>query len=241
MRVHCVLSLRTERTLSICLEKIRTKQPTPTLHLWLWCTMAYAPTIPKELDKMTRNMSNAFKHLDDVENLIEGVLENLPPSICRDNIAKLLRHMRAANSQLTSTSFAIGTTNITNLPTEVPVLKLFASSMIAKTAHRHAAAHFDEPLPEKKSNETDQHFAQQKKDYKAAINKVALRDTKLGKNKCLCAESFPSEEAFLAHQSNVHPDPKSWKCSICPSVSNSKGHLWSHTRKTSENIIITVM
>ena len=35
-------------------------------------------------------------------------------------------------------------------------------------------------------------------------------------------------EELLDHQANAHPDPKTWKCAHCPSVSNSKGHCWKH-------------
>ena len=85
-----------------------------------------------------------------------------------------------------------------------------------KTAHHHDAATLDEAPPEKRKNETDVEFSKQKKDYKAAVSKAALRDTKLGKNQCPCGETFQSLKAVLNHQANVHPDPNSWKCMTCP-------------------------
>ena len=36
-------------------------------------------------------------------------------------------------------------------------------------------------------------------------------------------------QELLDHQENAHPDPNTWKCAHCPSVSNSKGHCWSHS------------
>ena len=54
---------------------------------------------------------------------------------------------------------------------------------------------------------------------------------KLGKNQCLCSETFQNFEALLTHQEAVHPDPKCWKCFKCPKAFNSKGHCWSHARK----------
>ena len=46
----------------------------------------YAPTIPREIGKLTRNSSNAVTHLDDTESLIESLLEDLPPSAAQNSI-----------------------------------------------------------------------------------------------------------------------------------------------------------
>ena len=50
----------------------------------------YVLTIPKEIGKMTSNTSNAITHLDDAENFIETIVEDLPPSVCKTNLQKLL-------------------------------------------------------------------------------------------------------------------------------------------------------
>ena len=46
----------------------------------------YAPTILREIGKLTRNSLDAVTHLDDTETLIEGLLEDLPPSAARNSI-----------------------------------------------------------------------------------------------------------------------------------------------------------
>ena len=191
----------------------------------------YAPTIPKEIATMTRNASNARTHLCDAENLLKDLLDKLPPSICSDTISKAVKFMGAANSCLISTSLATGTADVANLPTECAVPKPSAPSAVAKTAHRRAAAMLDEAPPEKRSGERDQAFKDRKNKYKTAVAKAALRDTKLGKNQCPCAETFSSFEALLEHQRTIHPNKKSWKCSICSKVYTKKGHVWSHARK----------
>ena len=191
----------------------------------------YALTIPKEIGKMTRNTSNAITHLEDAENLIETIVEDLPPSVCKSNLQKSLQYMRASHALLTCTSFTTGTTDGAGVPSEVPVPKPSASLTVMKTVHRHPAAMLDEVPPEKRKNKNDAEFSKRKKDYKAVVSKAALRDTELGKNQCLCRETFQSLEAVLNHQANVHPDPNSWKCTTCPKVMNSKGHCWSHACK----------
>ena len=180
---------------------------------------------------MMRNTSNAITHLDDAENLIETIVEDLPPSVCKTNLQKSLQYMRASCASLTCTLLTTGTTDGAGVPSEVPVPKPSASLTVTKTTHHCADATLDEAPPEKRKNETDVKFSKQKKDYKAVVSKAALRDTKLGKNQCPCRETFQSPEAVLNHQANVHPDPNSWKCATCPKVMNSKGHCWSHARK----------
>ena len=92
----------------------------------------YAPTIPKEIGKMTRNTSNTITHLDDAENLIETIVEDLPPSLCKSNLQKLLQYMRASHALLTCTSLTTGTIDGAGVPSEVPVPKPLASSMVMK-------------------------------------------------------------------------------------------------------------
>ena len=81
------------------------------------------PTIPKEIRKMTRNTSNTITHLDDAENLIETIVEDLPPSVCKTNLQKSLQYIQASCASLTCTSLATGTTDIAGVPSEVPVPK----------------------------------------------------------------------------------------------------------------------
>ena len=185
---------------------------------------------------MTRNTSNAITHLDDAENLIETIVEDLPPSVCKTNLQKLLQYMRASRGLLTCTLLTTGTTDGAGVPSEVPVPKLSVSLTVTKTVHRCAAATLDKVPPEKRQNETDVKFLKQKKDYKAVVSKAALRDTKLGKNQCPCGETFQSLEAVLNHQANVHPDPNSWKCTTCPKVMNTKGHCWSQDLDADGNL-----
>ena len=215
-----------------CKDRNKASAPHPSLVVMAYNGIDYyVPTIPKEIGKMTRNTSNTTTHLDDAENLIETIVEDLPPSLCKTNLQKLLQYMWASRASLTCTSLATGTTDSAGVPSEVPVPKLSASLMVTKTAHRRAAATLDEVPPEKRKNETDVEFSMWKKDYKAAVSKAALRDTKLGKNQCPCGETFQSLEAVLNHQANVHPDPNSWKCTTCPKVMNSKEHCWSDACK----------
>ena len=75
-----------------------------------------------------------------------------------------------------------GITDGAGVPSEVPVPKPSASLTVTKTAHHRATATLDEVSPEKRKNETDVKFSKWKQDYKAAVSKAALRDTKLGKN-----------------------------------------------------------
>ena len=215
-----------------CKDQNKASAPHPSLVVMAYNGIDYySLTIPKEIGKMTRNTSNAITHLDDAENLIETIVEDLTPSVCKTNLQKLLQYMWASRASLTCTSLTTGTTDGAGVPSEVLVPKSSALSMVTKTVHRRAAATLDEAPPEKRKNETDLKFWKQKKDYKAAVSKAALRGTKLGKNQCPCGETFQSLEAVLNHQANVHPDPNSWKCAICPKVMNSKGHCWSHAHK----------
>ena len=46
---------------------------------------------------------------------------------------------------------------------------------------------------------------------------------------CPCSLNYASMQELLNHQANANPDPTNWKCAHCPSISNSKGHCWSHS------------
>ena len=139
--------------------------------------------------------------------------------------------MRAASDHLSNTSLTTGTTSVTDLPSEVSVPKLVATTMVMNGVHHHAAAVLDQPPPEKHANEKEAQFTERKKAYKELVSKTAQRDTKLGKNQCPCSETFQNFEALLVHQGAIHPDPKCWKCARCPKAFNSKRHCWSHARK----------
>ena len=191
----------------------------------------YAPTILRDIGKLTRNSSNAVTHLDDAETLIKSLLEDLPPFAAQNSISNSLRFMRAASDHLSNTSLTTGTTSMTDLPSEVSVPKPAAMAMVMKSVHHHAAAVLDQPPPEKCANEKEAQFTERKKAYKELVSKTAQRDMKLGKNQCPCSETFQNFKALLAHQGAIHPDPKCWKCAQCPKAFNSKGHCWSHARK----------
>ena len=118
----------------------------------------YAPTIPREIGKLTRNSLNAVTHLDDVETLIESLLEDLPPSAAQNSISNSLRFMRAVSDHLSNTSLATGTTSATDLPSEVSVPKPAAMATVTKSAHCGAAAILDQPPPEKHANEKEAQF-----------------------------------------------------------------------------------
>lgn len=190
----------------------------------------YAPAVPKEIAKLTRNTSTAITHIGDAINLVENILEELPSSLARDSLTKSISFMRAGRTHLQSTTLATGTTDSTNFPTEVPVPKPVSAATAAKSAHKRAASTISFQPPEKRKKETDEEFQKRKTSYKAAVQLVADRATKLGDNQCPCALTFASEQELLNHQTNAHPDPESWQCSQCTKVFNSRGHCWTHAR-----------
>ena len=191
----------------------------------------YAPTIPREIGKLTRNSSNAMTHLDDMETLIKSLLEDLPPSAAWNSILNSLRFMRAVSDHLSNTSLATGTKRTTDLPSKVSVPIPVAMATVMKSAHHCAVAVLDQPPPEKHAKEKEAQFTERKKAYKELVSKTMQCDTKSGKNQCPCSETFQNFKALLAHQGAFHPDPKCWKCARCPQAFNSKGHCWSHARK----------
>ena len=229
----CTITKNSAKTeFLLCKDKAKATHPHASLVIMAYNGIDYyAPTILKEIGTMTCNASNALTHLSDAENLLNGLLEKLPPSICSDTISKAVKFMGAVNSCLKSTSLTTGTTDVTKLPTKSVVPKPSASSAVAKTAHRRAAMMLDQVPPEKRSGECEQAFKERKNEYKSAVAKAALRDMKLGKNQCPCAETFASFEALLERQRMIHPNKKSWKCSKCTKVYKKKGHMWSHARK----------
>ena len=159
----------------------------------------YAPTILREIGKLTQNSSNAVTHLDDAETLIKSLLEDLPPSAAQNSISNSLRFMRAVSDHLSNTSLATGTKSATDLPLEVSVPKPVATAMVKKSVHHHAAAILDQPPPEKRANEKEAQFMEWKKAYKELVSKTVQHDSKLGKNQCPCSETFQNFEALLAH------------------------------------------
>ena len=189
----------------------------------------YAPTAPKEIAHITRNCMTASTHIEDAVGLIDKIVLNLPPSTAWDSLMKSLKFMRAANIQLEETSLTTGTAVSTGMPIEVPIPKLASTSSVAKLAHKRVAASLGQAPPEKRKGEIDDLFASPKKKYSETVSITAARDTKLGPFQCPCLLNFTSMQELLDHQENAHPDPNTWKCVHCPSVSNSKGHCWSHS------------
>ena len=189
----------------------------------------YAPTAPKEIANMTSNCMTASMHIEDAVGLIDKIVLDLPPSTAWDSLTKSLKFMRAVNIQLKGTSLTTGTAVSTGMPIEVLILKPASTSSVAKSAHKRAAASLGQVPPEKRKGETDDSFASRKKKYSKTVLITAARDTKLGPFQCPCSLNFASMQELLDHQENAHPDPNTWKCVHCPSVSNSKGHCWSHS------------
>ena len=190
----------------------------------------YAPTLPREIASMSRNCAAVSTFIEDAFNIINKVHSSLPTSTARESLAKSLKFMRAANAHLEGTSLAIGTACGTSLPVEVPIPKPSSTQRVAKTAYKRAAATISEVPPEKKSNESDEAFTSWKQKYVDKVKRTVDRETKLGATQCPCSETFDTMEKLLEHQQNMHPDKKVWKCAHCDSVSNSKGHLWTHAR-----------
>ena len=190
----------------------------------------YAPTVPKEIAHMMRNCTRASTHIKDAVSLIDKIVLDLPPSTAHDSLTKSLKFMRAANLHLEGTSLTTGTAVSTGMPFEVPILKTATAASVAKLVHKRAAASLGEAPPEKKRGETDDSFASRKQKYREAVSKTVAQNTKMAPFQCSCSNIYTSMKELLDHQANAHPDPKTWKCAHCPSVSNSKGHCWKHAR-----------
>ena len=213
-----------------CKDANKAKSQSPDLIVVVFNGLDYyAPTALKEIAHMTRNVTTASTHIEDTVSLVDKIVLDLPPSTTCDSLTKSLKFMRAANIQLEGTSLATGTAVSTGMPVEVPILKLASLSNVAKSVHKRAAVSLGQVPPEKRKGESDDAFASQKKKYTETVSITAARDTKLGPFQCPCFLNYVSMQELLDHQANVHPDPTNWKCAHCPSVSNSKGHCWSHS------------
>ena len=57
----------------------------------------YAPTVPKEIARMTHNVMTASTHIEDVVSLINKIVLDLPPSSTHDSLTKSLKFMWAVN------------------------------------------------------------------------------------------------------------------------------------------------
>ena len=208
----------------------RAKTKSPDLLVVIYNGLDYhAPTAPKEIASMTRNCTTASTHIEDAVCLIDKIVVDLPSSTAHESLIKSLKFMQAANLHLEGTSLTTGTAVVTGMPFEMPIPKPVSSASVAKSAHKRGAASLGQAPPEKRKGEGEDAFASWKKKYSETVSKSAARDTKLGPFQCLCSNNYSSMEELLDHQANVHPDPKSWKCAHYPSVSNSKGHCWSHS------------
>ena len=213
-------------------DATKAKARTPDLVVMVYNGLDYyAPTMPIEIANMTRNCATASTSIEDATQLINDILKDLPSSSARDALSKSLKFMGAANHCLEGTSLATGTTSVACLLVDVPIPQPSSLSVVMKTAHKRAAAMIGEVPPEKNKGESDQSFRDRKKKYSEHVVQVAARDTKLAPNQCPCSESFNSFDELLQHQQNKHPDPTNWKCTHCDSISNNKGHCWSHARK----------
>ena len=189
----------------------------------------YVPTTPKEITHMTHNCIMASTHIEDTVGVIDKIVLDLPPSTAHDSLTKSLKFMRAVNIQLEGTSLTTGPAVSAGMPIEVPIPKLASTSSVVKLAHKKVATSLSQVPPEKRKGESDDVFASRTKKYTVTVSITAARDTKLGPFQCPCSLNFMSMQELLEHQENVHPDPNTLKCAHCPSVSNSKGHCWSHS------------
>ena len=213
-----------------CKDANKAKSRSPDLVVVIYNGIDYyAPTTPKEIAHMTRNCTKASTHIEDAVGLINKIVLDLPPSTAQDSLTKSLKFMRAANIQLEGTSLTTGTAVNTGMLIEVSIPKPVSTSSVAKSAHKRAAASLSQAPPEKRKGETNDSFVSCKKKYSETVSITAARDTKLGPFQCPCSLNFASMQELLDHQENAHPDPNTWKCAHCPSVSNSKGHCWSHS------------
>ena len=109
----------------------------------------YAPTAPKEVAPMMRNCTVASTHIEDAIDLVTKIVYDLPPSNARVSLSKSVKLMQAAKSHLERTLLATGTTALASLPVDVPILKVTASSVVKKTAHKRVAISIGQVPPEK--------------------------------------------------------------------------------------------
>ena len=209
----------------------KAKNPSPDLIVMVFNGLDYYAPTAIEIATITCECTQASTHISDAIVMIKGVIKDLPNSTVRESLTKSLCFMGAANSQLQGTSLITGTTCTFMLPKEVLIPKASTAKAVVKTAHKRVAASLGEVPPKKRSNESSEVFTERKKKYAETVAKFAKRDTKLGANQCPCSVTFNSMQALLEHQANDHPDKRIWKCAHCPSISNSKGHLWTHAQK----------
>ena len=191
----------------------------------------YAPTAPREVAAMTHDCTTASTQLEDAVNLIKYVVGDLPPSSARDLLSKLLQFMGAAQGLLEVQAWQQEQQLVQACPLRFLTQKCLVQESVAKSAHKRVATAVREVLPVKRANESEEAFDKHKMKYADTVAKIAKRDTKLGPTQCPCSLNFDSFQELLQHQENEHPDKKSWKCAHCTSVSNNKGHCWSHSMK----------
>ena len=108
----------------------------------------YAPTVPKEIAHMTRNVATASTHIEDMVSLVDKIVLDLPPSTGLDSLMKGLKFMWAVNIQLEETSLATGTAESTGMPVEVLIPKPASMSSMAKSVHKRVAASLGQAPPE---------------------------------------------------------------------------------------------
>ena len=109
----------------------------------------YAPTAPKVVAPMMRNCTVASTHIEDAIELVTKIVDDLPPSNACVSLSKSVKLMWAANSHLEGASLATGTRALASLPVDVPILKVTASSVVMKMAHKRVATSIGQAPPEK--------------------------------------------------------------------------------------------
>ena len=190
----------------------------------------YAPAVPKYVTNLTKSAANAGNLLVDAMSQVESIIAKVPSSGTRTTMVKALKHMGTAKQYLFGTSLATGTTTDADLPEDVPIPKALPADSAAKMSRKRVASTVHVMPPEKKKNEDEAEFKQRKITYDANIAKQAKRSTKMEDNQCACGKTFRTKDFLDNHILNVHPDPKSWKCSMCESVLGNKEHCWAHVR-----------
>ena len=191
----------------------------------------YAPATPKEIVRLTSAADLAKTQLNDAIKQVEGILDAVPPSDARLAIAACLKHMGAGRKYLEGTRLTTGTAVTADLPVNLPVPQTEASAA-TRMSRKRATQGLGVMIPEKKKKESNEEFDKRKKQYTAAQLLKMKRDTKCPTDMCVCGIQFDDTEQLENHLKNIHVDPKSWKCSECGKIYNSKGHCWSHVRKT---------
>ena len=188
----------------------------------------FAPATPKEIVRLTSAASMASTHLNDAMRQVQGILDAIPPSDARSHLSKSLMHMGASKKYLEGAKLTTRAAMSTDLPVAVP-LPQSESSAVTKASRKRSAPPVI--IPEKCKKESEAEFTKRMAEMKASALLKLSCDTKCPANMCICGKDFDNKDEVDAHMANTHTDPKTWKCSYCGKIMNSKGHCWCHVHK----------